>query len=171
MSKQAVKITILSILVAGLAAVAVVTALQLRKLGTTPIAPTAQVPSLAAEKVCEVDLTVGATPTPTPTPPASCQETCSSSADCSGSMVCVGNKCVNAACPSDTDCVCSTPTPTPTPSGSPTPTPIPTVPGATPTPAPASVPQLPEAGITLPTWGILGAGGVSLLLGILAILL
>lgn len=60
-----------------------------------------------------------------------------------------------------------TPTPTPTPSRSPTPTPTATPVGATPTPASIQVPGLPEAGIAWPTLGLLGAGGISLLLGLL----
>ena len=123
---------LLTIATVGLAVVAVLTSIQLQKIGKKPIAPTARVPSRAAAPVCKLAFAAAGSPTPTP----------------SGS-----------------------PTPTPTPSGSPTPTPTPTPVGATPTPGPTQVPGLPEAGITWPTWGLLGAGGISVILGILALIL
>lgn len=129
-------------LTVGLAIVAILTARQLQRAK----APTARVPSLAEGPVCSLAFAVAGSPTPTP----------------SGSPT-----------PTPTGSATPTPTATPTPSGSPTPTPTPTATpiGATLTPGPTQVPGLPEAGITWPTIGLLGAGGISVLLGILALIL
>jgi len=67
-------------------------------------------------------------PTPTPTPtaspgPVSCNESCSATVPCSGSLICYKSgdsstgACRNPNCLQKTNCVCGTPSPTPTPAG------------------------------------------------------
>lgn len=90
------------------------------------------------------------TPTPTPSPVPGCYESCVVDADCTGSLICSGGLCVNATCPSESDCLCNV--------GGPPPDEVEEV-------------QLPEAGISLPTIGLLSAGVVTMLLGVLALLL
>jgi hypothetical protein len=117
------------------------------------------------------------TVTPTPTPVPECWEECTD--ECSGDLVCQDvegtDRCVNKDCPEEEDCECpgATPTPTPTPGPTATPTPTPTPgPTSTPTPTPTPKPgvtttptptpvELPSAGISLPTIGVL-LGGILL---------
>lgn len=72
------------------------------------------------------------TPTPTNTPTqslSSCNETCSTDTDCSGSLVCSSGRCRNNSCTADTDCTCTTAQ----------------------ADSSEQSPELPEAGFTLPT--------------------
>lgn len=93
------------------------------------------------------------TPTPTPTPMPSCWDTCTDDSDCVGSLVCQTvagvNRCVNASCPTESDCVCAVPT--------------------TPTPTPIAQVELPEAGFALPTIGAI-LGGLLLIITSLVII-
>lgn len=101
-----------------------------------------------------------ATPTPTPTPtpgqPNACGGTCGSDSNCQSGMTCyitsgTSGICRNPSCVTSSTCVCATPTPvalaTPTPSA---------VAQATP------APQLPKAGVSLPTWIGIGIGSILL---------
>ena len=91
------------------------------------------------------------TPSPSPSPAlSSCGGDCSVDIDCMGSLICVNDECVNPQCTSDSDCVCSVGGPARTP---------------TPTPQETEEVELPEAGISLPTLGLLGAGLTTLILG------
>jgi len=137
---------------------------------TSTVTPTPTViPSLTPTPTPTNSPTPTPTPTPksTPTPLPGCWDTCDNDNDCSGSLVCQTingtDRCLNASCPEQTDCVCpgptATPTSTPTPGGptaTPTSTPVPLPPGATATPTP--IPELPEAGLSLPTLGAVGLG-------------
>lgn len=90
------------------------------------------------------------TPEPTATPPPGCWDTCTDDDDCSGSLVCQTvagvNRCVNASCPTESDCTCAIPV-------TPTPTPV----------------ELPEAGFALPTIGAI-LGGLLLIITSLVII-
>lgn len=190
--KKTILLTLLSLGIVGLAVVAVLTALQLQKIGTTPIAPTGGGEVAAAQNPCVTTFTVqetGASPSPSasvspspsasvspspsasvsPSPSASvspspspsaelavCGDSCSVDIDCSGSMICVNSKCVNPQCTGDSDCVCGV--------GGPAKTPTPT-----PTPEETEEVELPEAGVTLPTLGLLAVGLTTLLLGALVL--
>ncbi len=170
MKKKTIVLVLLTLVIVGLGTVALLTALKLQQ--KQPIAPTARVPSKAAAPICTLAFAVEASPTPTPTPTATpvpaCQSSCTTTSNCPTNLVCSNEgKCINAACSSSLDCVCATPTPTPTatPTGTPQGT---TTPGLV-TEVPQ--PELPEAGVSWPTIGLFGAGGTSLLLGILTLLL
>ena len=179
--KKTILIILLSLGVVGLGVVAYLTATQLQKIGTQPIAPTAGEPAAAAQNSCVTTFTVAEAPQPSPSPSpsvspspsasvrpsvspspspsssgelASCGDSCQVDIDCSGSLICVNDKCVNPQCTSDSDCVCSVGGPARTP---------------TPTPEPAEEVALPEAGISLPTLGLLGAGLTTLILGALVL--
>jgi hypothetical protein len=178
-----------------LASVALLTAWKLYQAGREPVAPTAppSVPKAqeeptatpVPEEPCVLEFEVP-TLTPTPSIPVpECWDECTD--ECSGDLVCQDvsgtKRCVNESCPEEEDCECpgATPTPTPTPGPTATPTPTPT-PGLTSTPTPTSPPpppgvtltptptpvELPSAGISLPTIGVL-LGGI-LLVALSAIL-
>ncbi len=110
--------------------------------------------------VCSIG---GPASTPTPSPSqvpspspelASCRDGCDVDIDCAGSLICVNDTCVNPQCTSDADCVCSVGGPVRTPA---------------PTPEEIEEVELPEAGVSLPTLGILGAGLTTLILGMLVL--
>lgn len=106
---------LLAILILG--AVAILTSMKLKKIGTEPVAPTARVPSRAAsEDVCTVSLTI---------PGQSCSNGCNATEDCAEGLECVGDKCVNPECTQETDCVCALASPSPSPAPSPSPSPSP----------------------------------------------
>lgn len=182
MKKKPIVLIILSLFILALAAVAVLTALRLQQIGTEPVAPTAGRPSRAAAPVCTFTFTVAASPSPSPSvspspspsgsprvspspspsarvspspsPLATCRSACTLDIDCAGSLICVNNLCVNPQCQTDTNCICD---------GSPRPS----------APVGSAPPQvaLPEAGVSWPTIGILSAGLVTVLLGVLALAL
>lgn len=187
--KKTILIIILLLGTVGLAVVAYLTATQLQKIGTTPIAPTAGEQAAAGQNPCVTTFTVTEAPQPSPSvspspspsvspspsasvspsPSASvrpsvspspspelssCGDSCSVDIDCSGSLICVNDKCVNPQCTSDSDCICSVGGPARTP---------------TPTPEETEEVELPEAGISLPTLGLLAAGLTTLILGTLAL--
>lgn len=62
-----------------------------------------------------------ATPTPTPTPKqySSCNNTCTTDADCQSGLICASNSCRNPSCTGQSTCQCqvvyNSPTPTPPP--------------------------------------------------------
>ena len=86
-----------------------------------------------------------ATPTLT-----SCSGDCSANADCKAGLVCSGGMCLNPECTDEADCTCA----------------IAKVPTKTLTSAP-KLAELPDAGLSLPTLGVIGGGVVMILLGIL----
>lgn len=219
--KKTLLIIILSIGIVGLGVVAYLTATQLSKIGTTPIAPTAGEEAAAGQNPCVTTFTVTEAPqpsppvspspspsvSPSPSPaPVGCGNACTVDNDCTGTLVCEGNKCVNPVCTAETDCVCPVASPSPSPSPSPELSScgdscnvdidcagslicvndkcvnpqctsdsdcICSVggPARTPTPTPETVEEveLPEAGISLPTLGLLAAGLTTLLLGALVL--
>ncbi len=123
-------------------------------------------PSCTSNSNC-VCATATPTPTPTPTPgvPNACGGTCGSDANCQSGMTCyitsgTSGVCRNPSCTTSTTCVCATTTPTPTPS---------TIALATPTPTAVRTakPQLPQAGVSTPTWLGIGAGAILLIGAIL----
>jgi len=107
---------------------AVILFLQLRKpaeeaLPPRPVAsPRAEIPEVKQaepEGVCEMSFTITASPSPTPTPtpsaspsppPTACFDTCEIDSDCDGDLRCMNDpgeyRCVNDACPEDSDCDC-----------------------------------------------------------------
>jgi hypothetical protein len=60
------------------------------------------------------DNSCGATPSPTP-PPAACNQSCSSSANCTAGLTCSGGMCRKPECVGETDCICPVASPTPPP--------------------------------------------------------
>lgn len=118
--------------------------------GTPPtgtLTPTPTLPTLTITPTPSLTPPPGVTYTPTPTPTSvlGCWDTCTPSTGCTEGLSCQTvngtYRCVNPSCPLETDCIC--------PSAS----------EATPTP----VPQLPEAGFNLPTFGALLTGAVLLI--------
>lgn len=95
----------------------------------------------------------GATPTPTPTPVPGCWGTCTPSTGCTSNLSCQTvngtYRCVNTSCPTETDCICPT-----------------YVAQVTATP----VPQLPEAGFSLPTLGAVLTGLILLVTSLVLII-
>jgi len=109
--------------------------------------------------------TPGPTATPTPQPtPASCNNTCTTNANCTNDLICTGGQCRNPQCTSSTSCTCVVATPTPTSLVSTSTSTTVVALGPTPTPV-----ILQTAGSITGTW-ILGIGG-ALILGLGAILL
>jgi hypothetical protein len=141
-----------------LAIIAVVTAFRFYQLGRRPIAPTAPVPAPAVEErkpsqACTLAFNIAALPTPTPTPTPTATPTPGPTA---------------TPTPTSTPAPTATPTPvptaTPTPLAQVTPTPTPVVVAeATPTP----VVELPEAGFTLPTIGVIAGGVLFIIIALL----
>ena len=190
-NKRNIIILILSLI---LGAVAVITGIKLYQLRQESIAPTK--PKAVTEK-CTLEFTVSApTLTPTATPIPECWSICSIDTDCPEELSCQitdeetnTKRCVNPECPQEEDCQCPSPTATPTltptltPTSTPTSTSAPGEPTATPTQKITTQPttspisqeltttpptELPPAGNTLPTIGII-VGGI--ILGILGLLL
>lgn len=133
--------------------IAVATALKLYQAGKEPVAPTAPKKTPAQTEV---------TPTPTPEVNPKC--------------ILTFNVLAQETTPSPSPTATLTPTPSPSPTltltPGPTATPIPTV-TPTPTPKPTATPtpvspELPEAGTTLPTFGLII--GAFLLIGLAAVL-
>lgn len=92
----------------------------------------------------------------------SCNSSCSSDSQCqtvNSNYVCLNGYCRNSSCSGETDCTCSI-------AATPTPTPAPVAPGS-----PAQETNLPQAGNSLPTLGVVGTGGFLLILGIVGLLL
>ena len=155
-----------------LASVALLTAWKLYQTGREPVAPTAPVSvpkaqeeptaTPAPEEPCVLEFIVPSgtpTPTPTGTPSPTPTPTGTPTPTPTGTL---------APTPTPTPGPTATPTPTPTrgPTATPTPTSTP-APGVTLTPTPTPV-ELPSAGISLPTIGVL-LGGI--LLVVLSVIL
>lgn len=148
----------------------------------SPVVP--PVKQVSGEGVCEVAFNIvpspspspsvspspspSVSPSPSPSPPAiACFDQCSEDADCTGDLRCMDvvgvNRCVNADCPEDIDCVCPGTSPSPSPS---------TPPGSSPVPSPSPIarvpePELPEAGISAPAVLGVSAGLLLMIFGLL----
>ncbi len=143
-----------------LAVVALGTAWKLYQAGREPVAPTApaSVPKAqeeptatpTPEEPCVLEFEVpSGTPTPTPTGEPTATPTPGPTAT-----------------PTPTGAPTATPTPTPGPTATPTPTSPPPPSGTTPTPTPIPV-ELPEAGTSLPTIGVLLGGFLLVILSVI----
>ena len=100
----------------------------------SPVAPV--IKEVAGEGVCEVAFSIvepspspspspSVSPSPSPSPIGCFDDGCTGDSDCTGDLRCLEvagiDRCVNASCPEDIDCVCpgASPSPSPSPSSSP----------------------------------------------------
>ena len=84
-------------------------------------------------------------PSATPTPPNSCSESCTTTADCAAGLTCSAGMCRNPSCTTEADCTCPV-APTPTP-----------------------VPQLPQAGVSMPSLIVVSGGILLILVGLVSV--
>ncbi len=88
---------------------------------------------------------------PTATPVLACNSICAHNGDCPSNMTCNGGVCRNPSCTENSSCTCASQT-------------------SNPVSLSEEAPQeLPKAGITLPTVGLVGIGTITIIIGILGL--